>query len=152
MRTASPALALAALLALAACGGSSSGGGATTTPTTPATAPADQAAATADVTTTWETFFHTGTAPQAAAQLLENGDQLAAAIKAAAKIQRQQKITEDAKVLNVAFTSPTAATVTYNLLSHGKTLLPNATGQAVLQVGLWKVSESTFCKLVLLGG
>ena len=151
MRILPPAVALTAVLALAGCGGSSSNGAADTTPTTSASVPADQAKATADITTAWQTFFHTGTDPQQAAQLLENGDQLNSAIKVAAKIQKQQKITEDAKVLGVAFTSPTAATVTYNLLSHGTTLLPNATGQAVLQGGQWKVSQSTFCTLVQLG-
>jgi hypothetical protein len=151
MKIAFPALGLAVVLALAGCGGSSSGADTRNTPTASASAPADQAKATADITTAWQTFFHTGTAPQQAAQLLENGDQLDAAIKVAAKIQKKQKITEDAKVLNVAFSSPTVATVTYNLLSHGTTLLPNATGQAVLQDGHWKVSQATFCTLVQLG-
>ncbi|HVT21494.1 MAG TPA: hypothetical protein VHE57_08925 [Mycobacteriales bacterium] len=153
MRTVYPVLAVAAILTIAGCGGSS-GGPASTTPEhhyAGATAPSDQAAATAAITTTWQTFFHTGTDPKAAAQLLENGSRLGAAIKVAAKIQRKQKITEDAKVLGVDFTSPTAATVTYNLLSHGSVLLPKATGQAVLQDGRWKVSQSTFCTLVQLG-
>jgi hypothetical protein len=66
-------------------------------------------------------------------------------------VQKQTKLKEDAKVTKVDFTSPTTATVTYDLLSHGSTLLPGATGQAVLQSGQWKVSQSTFCTLVALG-
>ncbi|HVT64961.1 MAG TPA: hypothetical protein VHD81_07395 [Mycobacteriales bacterium] len=151
MKPIATTLSLAAVVALAGCGGGSSGGAATTTPTNPPNAPADSAAATSEITTTWQTFFHTGTKPTAAEQLLENGDQLGAAIRVAGMIQHKQKITEAAKVLHVAFTSPTAATVTYNLLSHGTVLLPNATGQAVLQDGHWKVSQSTFCTLVQLG-
>ncbi|HWC33550.1 MAG TPA: hypothetical protein VG650_01870 [Mycobacteriales bacterium] len=152
MRPAWPAIGLVALLTAAGCGGSSSGGAAAqTTPTASATAPADPAAATAQITTTWQTLFHTGTKPAVALTLLENGDSLRGAIRIATKIQRQQKVTEDAKVSKVTFTSPTTATVNYELLSHGQALLPNATGQAVLQNGVWKVSQSTFCTLVQLG-
>jgi len=150
MRSIPLALSVVTVFAVAGCGGIS-GGEAQTTPTTPATAPADPTAATTEITTAWTTFFHSGTDPQAAARLLENGSELGAAIKVAAKIQKKQKITEDAKVLHVTFTSPAAATVTYNLLSHGSVLLPNASGQAVLQDGHWKVSQSTFCTLVQLG-
>jgi hypothetical protein len=156
MKTAAPALGLVTLLALAACGGSSSGGSpAPSTSTTPTSAaangPADPTAAKTAITTTWTTFFHSATAPAVAASLLQNGDQLSGAIKVAAKLQAKQKIKEDAQVVSVDFTSPTAATVTYNLLSHGQTLLPNATGTAVLVNGQWQVSQQTFCTLVLLG-
>jgi hypothetical protein len=148
MRPLVPALGLAAILALAGCGSSNSSD-ATTVPTVATTS--DQARATADITTAWTTFFHTGTKPQAAEQLLQNGSHMGKAIKVAAQVQKKAKIVEDAKVTKVTFTSPAAATVTYNLLSHGQTLLPGATGQAVLEDGQWKVSTSTFCTLVELG-
>ncbi len=107
--------------------------------------------AAADITSAWMTFFHTGTKPAAAKRLLQNGDRMTQAIKVAAQVQRQTKLKEDARVTKVAITSPTTATVTYDLLSHGTTLLPGATGQAVLQDGRWKVSTETFCTLVELG-
>ena len=97
---------------LAGCGSGSSGGGGGTSPTSNSSAPADPTKATADITTTWTTFFHTGTDPQAAALLLQNGAQLGRAIKVAAKIQKQTKVKEDARVNKVVFSSPTAATVT----------------------------------------
>jgi hypothetical protein len=147
MRTLRTSLGLAALVALAGCGASSSGGTASPAPSTAI----DHTQATADITTAWTTFFHTGTKPAAAEQLLQNGDQMGPAIKVAAQVQKQTKLKEDAKVTTVDFTSPTTATVTYDLLSHGSTLLPGATGQAVLQDGQWKVSQSTFCTLVALG-
>jgi hypothetical protein len=147
MRPVAPALGLAALIALTGCGASSSGGTAAPAPSTAA----DHTQATADITTAWTTFFHTGTEPAAAEQLLQNGDKMGPAIKVAAQVQKQTKLKEDAKVTKVDFTSPTTATVTYDLLSHGSTLLPGATGQAVLQGGQWKVSQSTFCTLVALG-
>jgi hypothetical protein len=147
MRPVAPALGLAALIALAGCGSSGSGSTAAPAPSTPSTA-ASQTQAIATITTAWTTFFHTGTKPAAAEQLLQNGDKMGVAIKVAAKVEKQSKITEDAKVSKVTFTSPTAATVTYDLLSHGHVLLPGATGQAVLEDGQWKVSTSTFCTLV----
>lgn len=149
MRRLPATFSLVTLVAIAGCSSSSSGGGNTAvSPAASATAPADPTAATAQIKTTWTTFFHTGTKPKAAEALLENGSKLAAAIRVASRFQQKQKLTEDAQVLKVTFTSPTAATVTYNLLSHGQTLLPNATGQAVLQDGQWKVSQATFCTLV----
>jgi hypothetical protein len=150
MRPVAPALGLAALIALAGCGASSSGGTAPTTPSTASTAAA-QAQAKAAITTAWTTFFHTGTKPAEAKQLLQNGDKMGPAIKVASQVQKSTKLTEDAKVTNIAFTSATTATVTYDLLSHGSTLLPGATGEAVLDNGQWKVSQQTFCTLVALG-
>jgi outer membrane protein TolC len=151
MRTVPPALGLAALIALAGCGSGSGGSHAATNPQPTASSSSDQSAAVADITTAWTTFFHTGTKPAAAEALLQNGDHMAKAIKVASQVQKQSKIVEDAKVTKVDLTSPTTATVTYDLLSHGSTLLPGATGQAVLDGGQWKVSTSTFCTLVELG-
>lgn len=151
MRTLPAGLALAGLLAVAGCASGSSGG-ASTPPTHPASnAAADQTKAIADITTAWTTFFHSGTKPSVAKQLLQNGSNLGKAIKVASQVQQKSKLKEDAKVSKVVFSSPAAATVTYSLLSHGSTLLPDATGQAVLENGQWKVSQSTFCTLVALG-
>jgi hypothetical protein len=149
MRPIPAAVGLAALLALAGCGGSGNGDSATTVPTTGGTPGNTQAIAA--ITSAWTTFFHTGTKPAVAKQLLQNGSHMSRAIKVASQVQKQSKIVEDAKVTKVTFTSPTSATVTYNLLSHGSTLLPGATGQAVLENGQWKVSTATFCTLVELG-
>ena len=151
MRTLPTGLTLAALLAVAGC--SSGSGGSANTPTTNPTnnSAAQQTQATAAITTTWTTFFHSGTKPAVAKALLQNGSQLGKAIKVAAQVQKSSKIKEDAKVSKVTFSSPTSAIVTYSLLSHGSTLLPNATGQAVLQDGHWKVSQATFCTLVSRG-
>jgi len=152
------ALALAALT-LAGCGGGSSGGGTTpssappaqssSTPAAEATAPADAAAAKADITTTWETFFDSATDATEATALLENGDHLGPALK---KAQQEDKATggnRSAKVKKITFTSATQATVNYILHAGGTTL--NSAGVTVLQDGKWKVSQITFCTLVILG-
>lgn len=154
MRSTFPAaIGITALLAIAGCSSSGSTAQVSSTPppTTPASSasgPADPVAATAAIKANWTAFFGAGNHPAAAVKLLENGSQLKAALKIAEKAAKKQKVSESAKVTNVAFTSPTTATVTYDLLSHGQVLLPGATGTAVLVNGQWLVSQSTFCTLV----
>src|SRR3954471_15993624 len=82
--------------ALVACGGSSSGGGepgSSTTPTdngsTPAAAgtpPANPTAAKAEIIKNWKTFLDSNTSSAEAKALLENGDDLDAAL---AKAQQE---------------------------------------------------------------
>ena len=152
-------LTLAAALTLAACGGSSSGGepSDSTTPgsetsTTPAatgTAPADVAAAKAEIIKNWKTFLASGTSRDVAVGLLENGDSLGPALKKADEENAATGGDRSAKVTLVTFTSPTMANVNYDLHAAGQEL--KSSGQAVLQDGVWKVSEQTFCSLVELG-
>ena len=152
------ALALVAVT-MAACGGSSSGGGtpsspapgggASTTPAALGTAPADPTAAKAEITTAWETFLSSDTKSADAVALLENGDQLGAALKKAHQEDKATGGKRSAQVKKITFTSPTNATVNYILHAAGQVL--NSAGTAVLQGGKWKVSEVTFCTLVVLG-
>ena len=161
MRTA--VLTLAAALSLAACGGSSSGGStvpagstspgasATTEPAGGATAPADPKAAKAEITHVWTTFFHTGTNRAEAVNLLEDGPNLGKALDKAEQEDRQTGLVRRAKVQFIKFLTPTTANVTWTLLNKSNPVLPNASGQAVLVDGKWKVSKLTFCTLVELG-
>jgi hypothetical protein len=154
------ALALVAVTA-AACGGGSSGGGTTpstaptsqssTTPAAAATAPADPAAAKAEITQVWVKFFNSSTAPAVAKGLLEDGDQLGAALKLAQKEDRQTHLDRRAKVKLIKFFDATTANVTWILFNGSTKLLDNASGQAKLVAGQWKVSKLTFCTLVTLG-
>lgn len=154
------ALALSGLVVIAGCGGGSSSGGgspssapAAASPTAQpsATDAASKAAATADIKAMYATFFNSATPHSTSVTLLENGSSLGPAVADAAKIAKKDKTKESAVVLTVKFTSPTAASVTYNLLGNGKPLLAKADGNAVLQDGKWKVAENTFCTLVGLG-
>jgi hypothetical protein len=52
-----------------------------------------------------------------------------------------------AKVTKVVVTSPTKATVTYDIVSGGSSLLSNQTGTAVYQGGVWKVGDASLCAL-----
>lgn len=156
------ALGLTGALAMTACGGS--GGSSTpdagattpaevvsTTPGSTSTAPADPAAAKAEIKTVWTTFFNSGTAQNKAAAILEDGDQLHGALKVAAQEDKKTKLDRRAKVQLIRFINPTTATVTWTLLNGTTPVLPNASGQAVLVDGKWKVSKLTFCTLVELG-
>jgi hypothetical protein len=155
-------LTLAAALSLAACGGSSSGGATPTDSTSPAasqstapaggaTEPADAAAARAEITDVWTKFFHTGTDRNDAVSLLEDGENLGKALDKAEQEDRQTGLVRRAKVQRIDFITPTSANVTWTLLNKSNPVLPNASGQAVLVDGKWKVSKLTFCTLVELG-
>lgn len=153
--------ALSLLLAAGCGGGSSSGGGSTTTtaggettttlPTAEATAPADAAAAEAEVKTNWTTFFDYRTPLAKEYTLLQGGQALAPAVHKAQQEQKATQLKQLVKVKSVEFTSPTQATVHYSLYNGSKVLLQNSAGVAVLEDGTWKVSKITFCTLVELG-
>src|SRR5947209_12759343 len=125
---------------LAACSSSSSGGSASNTPSpsvssSAANAPADTAAAKGQITTNWQTFFAYNTPRAVAQSLIEGGAAMAPALQFAAKLQQGGKVKQGAKVTSVTFTSPTQATVNYQLLNGTTVLLPNANGTAVLVNG-----------------
>jgi hypothetical protein len=168
-------IAAVVLMAAAACGGGSSKPSSSTTSSTPPTAtstpssagsssssssssspsgaasgPADPAAAEAQIKQNWQAFFNPSTAVADKAQYLENGAVLGPLLQVFAADPRVKQVS--ATVSNVAFTSPTTATVTYSLSLQGTVVEPNATGKAVLQGGTWKVADSTLCGLVALTG
>lgn len=158
--------AMAAALMLAAC--SSSGGGdkndstppssAASAPSSAASAPSssapssfDRAAAQAEIKKNWETFFSKDTPLAKKADYIEHGDQLKAALQQFGSDPRLKQAA--AKVTDVFASSPTTATVKYQVLLNGKVALPSAVGDAVYEDGVWKVSDKTLCGLLgLLGG
>ncbi|MCX5208077.1 hypothetical protein OG689_01905 [Kitasatospora sp. NBC_00240] len=161
---------LLAVLVVAACGSSggsstssgspsaaasataspSASGSASATAAASGTAPADPAAAKTAVTTNWEKFFDPATPIADKAALLQGGEQLAPALQGFAGDPRVGQV--KAQVTDVQFTSATDATVTYALSLQGTVVQPDATGQAVLDNGTWKVSRSTLCGLVQQSG
>jgi hypothetical protein len=159
MRAAATAAAVLAVPVIASCSSGSSTSASVETSTTPTasspaaavTAPADTVTATAQIKANWHTFFAYTTPRATAAGLLQDGDQMGAALAAAIKEQQQTHIKQGANVTGVNFTSPTTAQVTYQLLNGKAVLLPGATGQAVLVDGTWRVTKQTFCTLVQLG-
>ena len=143
MTAALAAGALSLVVLLAACG-KVTNASATTTPS-PSSPSAN---ATAAITADWQQFFSGATAAAAKAGLLQNAQQFAATLKAQAG-SALSKATQ-ATVTSVTLTSPTTATVVYSITQSGQTALPNQTGTAVLQGGVWKVSAKSFEDLLKL--
>jgi hypothetical protein len=157
LRQAAAALTVAGCLALAACGGGSSSSSAkpaSPKPTASASAPGEPvsgAAAVAAITANWKTVFN-GKAPlDKRLALVQDGDQLTAFIQAQAKTSfGQAAMGSTAAVNSVIISSPTQATVNWNLLLLGTPLLKNQAGNAVYLDGVWKVSIQSFCGLAYL--
>ncbi|MER5934590.1 hypothetical protein [Streptomyces sp. NPDC002054] len=146
------------LLVPAAAGCSSDGGGggdgggrtAASSPAATAAGPADPARARAEIEKNWETFFAAETPAAKRAEVLENGDAMAPLLSGLSADSLPAK--PSARVTEVAFTSPTEARVTYDLLVGSTPVLPGIKGTAILQDGVWKVSTRTVCELVALSG
>jgi hypothetical protein len=143
----------------AACGGSS---GSTTTSGAPPTSSAastttsgasssSSVALTGDEATIAANYvkFFDGTQPAAdKIGLLENGTQYTKEIdaQAASPLGKMASVAVSA----VTITSPTTADVKYSILVGGTPALPNQTGKAVLQDGVWKVGADSFLALLAL--
>jgi purine-cytosine permease-like protein len=148
-----PALCLALALAVASCSSSSSPSSssapASSAPASSAPASSSSSsnsAAVAEITANWEKFFSSSTPNSERVTLLQNGSTFAAAISGLSSLVSGL----GAKVTNVTLNSATTATVNYNLTSGGSSLLSGQTGTAVLQDGVWKVGDASFCGLVKL--
>jgi hypothetical protein len=155
-------LALAGLTAMVTACSSSGPSAPSTTSAPPATSappssPATSAstptstggtAAVAAITTNWEAFFNAKTPTTQRVALLQDGTQFESVIKAQSGSGLAALAT--AKVTHVVITSPTMATVTYDILVSGTPQLKNQTGVAVNQNGTWKVGVTSFCGLLTL--
>jgi ABC-type phosphate transport system substrate-binding protein len=108
------------------------------------------AAAKAQIAANYAKFFSKSTPIAEKAAVLENGSSMAATLNAFAKDPRVGQAS--AKVTNVTFTAADKANVTYAISIGNQVMLPNATGTAVLQDGVWKVSDATLCGLLTLSG
>ncbi|MEV8536945.1 hypothetical protein [Streptomyces sp. NPDC051211] len=153
VRTAGVVWAAAVVMVLGpgAVGCSSGGGGGTAgTPSASVPGPADPAAARAEIEKNWAAFFNPKTPGGERAGLLENGADLAPLLAGLTDDANAAELS--AEVTDVAFTTPTEARVTYDLVLSGLPVLPGGKGTAVLQDRVWKVSEKTVCSLVELSG
>ena len=156
---------LCALVALAAtaaaCSNSPSGSGppsgpsASSSPSAPMTAsPAASSSASgsaggaAAVAANWEAFFNAKTPVSKRVMLLQEGSLFEPIIKSQAGSGLAALAT--AKVTHVTITSPTQATVKYEILVSGTPELKNQTGIAVLENGTWKVGVKSFCGLLII--
>lgn len=151
-----PALGLALAAAMTAC---SSGSSPTTPPATSpsatgagsasATAGGGSSSATSQITANWEAFFSSSTPDSKRVELLQNGEKFAAAVTAFSKSPLASAVS--AKVDSVTMTSATQAKVKYDLTAAGTSVASGATGVAVLENGVWKVGDASFCGLLKQG-
>jgi len=156
-RQASAALAATGCLILAACGGG--GSHPSTNPTSPhptasattAAEPASGPAAVAAITANWKTVFNGKAPTPSRLALVQDGPQVAAFVEAQAKSSFGSAATgSTASISSVTITSPTQATVHYEVLLLGTPLLKNQVGTAVYLDGVWKVAIASFCGLAYL--
>ena len=154
--------AIVAVLAAAACSSSSSSSSTGTqipvTNSTPPSAGASASAssggsgtgtstgAAAQITTNWEKFFAASTPASERVKLLQNGDKFASAINSFATNPLAQGISS--KVTAVSGITATDATVTYDIDAAGQTMASKQSGKSVLEGGVWKVSDASFCSLL----
>jgi hypothetical protein len=152
---ASATLAATGCLILAACG---SGGGNShpsakphsPKPTTSAE-PTSGSAAVAAITANWKTVFDGKAAIPSRLDLLQDGPQVAAFVEAQAKTSFGAAAAgSTATVTSVMITSPSQATVDYEVLLLGTPLLKKQVGIAVFLDGTWKVGIASFCGLTYL--
>lgn len=150
---------LAAVAAVTACSssGSAKPGGSASTSAAPTTAapttasPSSGGAASAAVTqikTNWVTFFNPKTPVTQRVNLLQNGSAFASIIKAQAGSPLASSATSTVSAVTVE--SSTHAKVTYSILVGGSPALKNQPGVAVVQDGIWKVGDQSFCALLTL--
>jgi hypothetical protein len=171
-RIAVPVMGLALTTTAAACSSSSSSTAAAPSASSSAPAPSSSAAspsapasspaapsssapaaagggnAKAQITTNWEAFFNGQTGAAKKISLLQNGDKFSAIIRAQAGSGLASSA--GAKVTAVVVNSATSATVSYDITLGGATALPNQTGTAVYENGMWKVGDVSFCQLLKL--
>lgn len=156
-----PALAAALAAVATACSSNSSSPGSGASASTSASAPSSGASASASPSTggsssaavtaikaNWEAFFRPKTPASKKITLLQNGQTFASVIEA----QNSSSLASSATstVSAVTLESPTQAKVTYSILVGGAPALKDQPGVAVLQSGIWKVGDQSFCALLTL--
>jgi hypothetical protein len=153
LRQASTAAAAAGCLIVTACGGSGSHQSSAKPPASATTAaePTSGPTAVAAITANWKTVFN-GKAPiPSRLALVQDGPQVAAFVHAQAKTSFGAAAAgSTATVSSVMVTSPSQATVHYEVLLLGTPLLKNQVGTAVYLHGVWKVAIASFCGLTYL--
>jgi len=153
LRQASAALAATGCLILAACGGGGSERplAKPTAGVSPAAEPASGPAAVAAISANWKTVFDGKASIPRRLALVQDGPQVAAFVEAQAKTSFGAAATgSTATVTSVTITSPSQATVDYEVLLLGTPLLKEQVGVAVYENGVWKVSIASLCGLAYL--
>ena len=151
LRQAPAALAATGCLILAACGGGSHPSAKPTASASTAAEPVSGPAALAAITANWKTVFNGKASIPSRLALVQDGPQVAAFVEAQAKTSFGAAAAgSTAMVISVTITSPSQATVHYEVLLLGTPLLKNQVGTAIYLDGIWKVAIASFCGLAYL--
>jgi hypothetical protein len=154
LRRAPAALVATACLILAACGGGGGSHHPSAKPTgdvSTAAEPTSGPGAVAAITANWKTVFDGKASIPRRLALVQDGPQVAAFVEAQARTSFGAAATgSTATVTSVTVTSPSQATVDYEVLLLGTPLLKKQVGVAVYLNGVWKVSIASFCGLAYL--
>jgi hypothetical protein len=134
---------------------------ATTPPSTPPSAlpsssasasdgPATWPAADAPIGDNWKAFFNPSTPNSTRVELLQNGQLLAATVAAVWSYGSPMEAPAlQVRVDSVTLTSATRAIVKYDIVVAGSRASPQS-GIALLEGGVWKVADTSFCGLLKL--
>jgi hypothetical protein len=152
LRPASATLAAAGCLILTACGGSAVSHPPSPKPVSSVAAePTSGPAAVSAIVANWKTVFNGKASLPRRLELLQDGSQVEAFVEAQAKTSFGAAAAgSTATVSSVRITSPSRATVDYEVLLLGTPLLKHQVGIAVLVNGVWKVGIASFCGLTYL--
>jgi hypothetical protein len=130
------AIVFVVVLALVACGGSSK----------PKSHTSD---AQAQIKSAYEKFFSGKTSVSGRVALLQNGSKFKGLVSTFASNPLAKNVS--AKVSSVTLQGANKAKVVY-VVSFAGNSLPQQTGSAVRESGIWKVADASLCKLVALQG
>lgn len=111
----------------------------------------DPAAEKASISSAYARFFDEKTPVDQKVALLEGGASYRALIEESIRSGQSRDISVEVRSVTLAKDNKSAE-VTFAILLGGSPVLPNAPGKAVKEGETWKVSESTFCALIQLGG
>lgn len=117
---------------------------------TPALTAAQTNAAVQQIKTNWKTFYAASTSLQGREKVLQNGSSFTQPIQTEFKALGSQS--SSAAVSSVNLLNSTSADVVYSVDLNGQPVLSDQKGQALLLNNTWKVSDSTLCQLLSLGG
>ncbi len=102
------------------------------------------------IETNVKTFFAANTTIQQRENLLQNGSQFVQVMQGEFTQLDSQK--PSVVINSISYTNSTTAKVNYTVDLNGQPVLKDQTGEALLINNSWKVSDSTLCELLSMGG
>jgi uncharacterized membrane protein YeiB len=102
------------------------------------------------INTNWSAFFAASTTLTAREKILQNGSQFSQPIQT--EFNAFSNEGSSASISSIKYANKTTANVIYTVFLGGQPVLKDQPGQALLINNVWKISDSTLCQLLTLGG